>query len=65
MENIIKLIDSMKRLIISTMVLIFAWMATSSATIPSEYGGIWIGFAGTVIAFYLGSKTATQNMESK
>ncbi len=62
-DEAIKFVDSIKRLLISVMVLIFAWLATNSATIPSEYGGIWIGFAGTVIAFYLGSKTASQAVE--
>lgn len=64
LEGIIQLIDSLKRITISVLILCFAWYATSSSTIPTEYGGIWIGFAGSVVGFYLGSRTTSQAQEA-
>ncbi|HOL44385.1 MAG TPA: hypothetical protein PK659_09055 [Methanothrix sp.] len=47
----------MKRIAISLVVLAIAAIASFNPDVPKEYGSQWLGFAGMVIAFYLGSKT--------
>jgi len=56
-EDIIKVIDSVKRIAITLVVLAIAAIASFNPDVPKEYGSQWLGFAGMVIAFYLGSKT--------
>lgn len=61
-NGIIKLINNTKRVIIGLVVLAIAYQVTMMGNaIPVEYGNVWITLAVSVVSFYLGGKTQTNN----